>query len=595
MIILSNISKAYGPKTLFSDVSLRLLRGEKLGLVGPNGAGKTTLFSIILGELEEDSGKVELERGKTIGFLPQESAPTGEETVLELATAISTELSEIQKKIRLHPDPENPTRIQALEEFAEHNGFALEAKAKKILSGLAFQQNDFQKSAKTLSGGWIMRAHLARLLVMEPDLLMLDEPTNHLDLETLCWFQNQLQRYPGAILTISHDRAFLNGICYGIIEIAHGRLQRYQGNYESYLVQKSEREAQYLAAYKNQQREIAHHEDFIRRFRAKASKASQAQARIKLLEKIERLPAPESEAETLSFKFPQPERSGQRVATITQVKQAYGDHVVYKNLNFEIEKTERIVLVGPNGAGKSTLLKILANLVPIESGIRELGHQVSVGYFSQQRVDQLNLENSVLDEAMQKVKSKVHTQDVRGILGTFLFRGDDVFKKVKVLSGGEKSRLALVKLLLSPPNLMLLDEPTTHLDMPSIDAVIQALKDYTGTLIFVSHDLHFIRALAKRTVRIEAGKITNFAGDYDYYLWKSGAISEKKGLVEGLKDSRPTDFTNDSQKTKVLSAKEKEESVQKLTKKQPVRKNNLNSLSINWKRKFLNLKKNKLT
>ena len=557
MIILSNISKAYGPKTLFSDVSLRLLRGEKLGLVGPNGAGKTTLFSIILGELEEDSGKVELERGKTIGFLPQESAPTGEETVIELATAISTELSEIQKKIRLHPDSENPTRIQALEEFAEHNGFELEAKAKKILSGLAFQQNDFQKSAKTLSGGWIMRAHLARLLVMEPDLLMLDEPTNHLDLETLCWFQNQLQKYPGAILTISHDRAFLNGICHGIIEIAHGRLQRYQGNYESYLVQKSEREAQYLAAYKNQQREIAHHEDFIRRFRAKASKASQAQARIKLLEKIERLPAPESEAETLSFKFPQPERSGQRVATITQVKQAYGDHVVYKNLNFEIEKTERIVLVGPNGAGKSTLLKILANLVPIESGIMELGHQVSVGYFSQQRVDQLNLENSVLDEAMQKVKSKVHTQDVRGILGTFLFRGDDVFKKVKVLSGGEKSRLALVKLLLSPPNLMLLDEPTTHLDMPSIDAVIQALKDYTGTLIFVSHDLHFIRALAKRTVRIEAGKITSFAGDYDYYLWKSGAISEKKGLVEGLKDSRPTDFTNESQKTKVLSAKEK--------------------------------------
>ena len=557
MIILSNISKAYGPKTLFSDVSLRLLRGEKLGLVGPNGAGKTTLFSIILGELEEDSGKVELERGKTIGFLPQESAPTGEETVIELATAISTELSEIQKKIRLHPDSENPTRIQALEEFAEHNGFELEAKAKKILSGLAFQQNDFQKSAKTLSGGWIMRAHLARLLVMEPDLLMLDEPTNHLDLETLCWFQNQLQRYPGAILTISHDRAFLNGICHGIIEIAHGRLQRYQGNYESYLVQKSEREAQYLAAYKNQQREIAHHEDFIRRFRAKASKASQAQARIKLLEKIERLPAPESEAETLSFKFPQPERSGQRVATITQVKQAYGDHLVYKNLNFEIEKNERIVLVGPNGAGKSTLLKILANLVPIESGIRELGHQVSVGYFSQQRVDQLNLENSVIDEAMQKVKSKVHTQDVRGILGTFLFRGDDVFKKVKVLSGGEKSRLALVKLLLSPPNLMLLDEPTTHLDMPSIDAVIQALKDYTGTLIFVSHDLHFIRALAKRTVRIEAGKITSFAGDYDYYLWKSGAISEKKGLVEGLKDSRPTDFTNESQKTKVLSAKEK--------------------------------------
>jgi ATP-binding cassette subfamily F protein 3 len=557
MIILSNISKAYGPKTLFSDVSMKLVRGEKLGLVGPNGAGKTTLFSIILGELEEDSGKVELERGKRIGFLPQESAPTQDETVLELATAISNELAEIQKNLRLHPDPEDPVRIQALEEFADHEGFSLEAKAKKILSGLAFQQGDFNKTAKTLSGGWIMRAHLARLLVMEPDLLMLDEPTNHLDLETLGWFQNQLSRYSGAILTISHDRAFLNGICDGIIEIAHGRLHRYQGNYDRYLSQKAEREAQHRAAYRNQQREIAHHEDFIRRFRAKASKASQAQARIKQLEKMERIPAPEADAETLSFRFPQPERSGQRVATLKKVRQAYGDHMVYENLSLEVEKLERIVLVGPNGAGKSTLLKILAELVPIESGERELGHQVSVGYFSQQRVDLLNLENTVLDEAMQKVKTQVHTQDIRGMLGTFLFRGDDVFKKVKVLSGGEKSRLALVKLLLSPPNLMLLDEPTTHLDMPSIDAVIQALKDYTGTLIFVSHDLHFIRALAKRTIRIEAGKTTNFAGDYDYYLWKSGAASEKEGLVEGLRDARPNEQSLNRSKAKVLSAKER--------------------------------------
>ena len=557
MIILSNLSKAYGPKTLFSEVSLRLLRGEKLGLVGPNGAGKTTLFSIILGELEADSGKVELERGKTIGFLPQESAPTADETVLELATAVSLKLSEIQKTLRLHPDADDPNRIEALEEFAEQEGFTLEARAKKILSGLAFQQSDHDKTARTLSGGWIMRAHLARLLVMEPDLLMLDEPTNHLDLETLGWFQNELKRYPGAILTISHDRAFLNGICDGILEIGHSKLHRYQGNYDRYLSQKAEREAQHLAAYRNQQREIAHHEDFIRRFRAKASKASQAQARIKQLEKMERIPPPEAEAETISFRFPQPERSGQRVATLTEVKQAYGDHVVYENLNLEVEKTERIVLVGPNGAGKSTLLKILAEQVPIESGERELGHQVSVGYFSQQRVDLLNLENSVLDEAMQKVKSQVHTQDVRGMLGTFLFRGDDVFKKVKVLSGGEKSRLALVKLLLSPPNLMLLDEPTTHLDMPSIDAVIQALKDYTGTLIFVSHDLHFIHALAKRTIRIEAGRTTNFAGDYNYYLWKSGSASEKQGLVEGLRDARPGEFSENSGKTKVLSAKEK--------------------------------------
>ena len=557
MIILSNLSKAYGPKTLFSQVSLRLQRGEKLGLVGPNGAGKTTLFSIILGALEADGGKVEREKGRTIGYLPQESAPTEEETVIELATAISPVLSKIQKTIRCHPEPEDPIRIQALEEFGEQEGFTLEARAKKILSGLAFQEEDFEKTARTLSGGWIMRAHLARLLVMEPDLLMLDEPTNHLDLETLGWFQNQLKRYSGAILTISHDRAFLNGICDGIVEIGHGKLHRYQGNYDRFLTQRAEREAQHLAAYRNQQREIAHHEDFIRRFRAKASKASQAQARIKQLEKMERIPAPEADAETISFRFPQPERSGQRVATLTEVKQAYGDHVVYENLNLEVEKTERIVLVGPNGAGKSTLLKILAEQVPIESGERELGHQVSVGYFSQQRVDLLNLENSVLDEAMEKVKSQVHTQDVRGMLGTFLFRGDDVFKKVKVLSGGEKSRLALVKLLLSPPNLMLLDEPTTHLDMPSIDAVIQALKDYTGTLIFVSHDLHFIRALAKRTIRIESGRSTDFPGDYDYYLWKSGSASEKEGLVEGLRDARPTEHSAGPGKNKAVSAKER--------------------------------------
>jgi ATP-binding cassette subfamily F protein 3 len=557
MIILSNLSKAYGPKTLFSQVSLRLQRGEKLGLVGPNGAGKTTLFSIILGTLEADGGKVEREKGRTIGYLPQESAPTEEETVIELATAISPVLSKIQKTIRCHPEPEDPIRIQALEEFGEQEGFTLEARAKKILSGLAFQEEDFEKTARTLSGGWIMRAHLARLLVMEPDLLMLDEPTNHLDLETLGWFQNQLKRYSGAILTISHDRAFLNGICDGIVEIGHGKLHRYQGNYDRFLTQRAEREAQHLAAYRNQQREIAHHEDFIRRFRAKASKASQAQARIKQLEKMERIPAPEADAETISFRFPQPERSGQRVATLTEVKQAYGDHVVYENLNLEVEKTERIVLVGPNGAGKSTLLKILAEQVPIESGERELGHQVSVGYFSQQRVDLLNLENSVLDEAMEKVKSQVHTQDVRGMLGTFLFRGDDVFKKVKVLSGGEKSRLALVKLLLSPPNLMLLDEPTTHLDMPSIDAVIQALKDYTGTLIFVSHDLHFIRALAKRTIRIESGRSTDFPGDYDYYLWKSGSASEKGGLVEGLRDARPTEHSAGPGKNKAVSAKER--------------------------------------
>jgi len=557
MLTLSNLSKRFGPKVLFREISLRLMRGDKMGLVGPNGAGKTTLFSILLGESESDEGKAEWERGTRIGYLPQESAPTGEETVLELATSVTPELARIMETLRESPDPEDPSRLDALERFAELDGFTLEAKAKKILSGLAFHSEDFDKPARTLSGGWIMRAHLAKLLVMEPDLLMLDEPTNHLDLETLSWFQEQIKKFSGSVLTISHDREFLNAICGGILEISHRKLYRYQGNFDQYLVQKAEREAQHQAAYRNQQREIAHHEDFIRRFRAKASKASQAQARIKLLEKMERIEAPESAEETLAFRFPQPPRSGQRVATLSQVRQAYGDHLVYESLDLEVEKQERIVLVGPNGAGKSTLLKILADLVPIEGGSRELGHNVEVGYFSQQRVDVLDMERSVLDEAMDQVDPGIHTQEVRTLLGAFLFKGDDVFKQVKVLSGGEKSRLALVKLLLSPPNFLLLDEPTTHLDMPSIDAVIQALKDYSGTLIFVSHDIHFIRSLAKRTIRIEAGKTTHFAGDYDYYLWKSGSASAQTGLVEGLRDARPDSTSRSQEREKPLSAKER--------------------------------------
>jgi len=557
MLTLSNLSKRYGPKILFREVSLRMMRGEKMGLVGANGAGKTTLFSILLGEVEEDEGKIEWERGTRIGYLPQESAPTGEETVLELATAITEELAQALKVLRDHPHPDSPERLEAQEAFAEHEGFNLEAKAKKILSGLAFHQDDFHKPAHTLSGGWIMRAHLARLLVMEPDLLMLDEPTNHLDFETLGWFQAQVEKFSGSVLTISHDRAFLNATCTAILGISNRKLYRYPGNFDSFLVQKKEREAQHLAAYQNQQKEIAHHEDFIRRFRAKASKASQAQARIKTLEKMERIDPPEEADATIAFKFPQPPRSGQRVATLQGIRQAYGDHVVYTDLHLEVEKQERIALVGPNGAGKSTLLKILSDLVPIAGGKRELGHNVSVGYFSQQRVEVLDLERSVIDEAMEQTDRSVHEQDARTLLGAFLFRGDDVFKKVKVLSGGEKSRLALVKLLLSPPNFLLLDEPTTHLDMASIDAVIQALRDYTGTLIFVSHDLHFIRALGKRTIRIESGKVTNFAGDYDYYLWKSGSVSAQTGLIEGLRDARPEQARPLENGEKVLSAKEK--------------------------------------
>jgi ATP-binding cassette subfamily F protein 3 len=551
MLTVNKVSMGFGPKLLFKDLSLRMNAGERLGLVGPNGAGKTTLFSIILQQMESDSGTVEFERGIRIGYLPQESAPAGEETVLELAAAISPEIADLYTTFRKNPDPDSPERLRATEQFVELHGHTHEARAKSILAGLAFRESDFEKPARTLSGGWIMRAHLARLLVMQPELLMLDEPTNHLDLETLGWFQDQLKNYRGAILTISHDRAFLNSICNGIIEIRHKNLHRYRGNFDDYLLEKADREAQYAAAYANQQREIAHLEAFVARFRAKATKASQAQSRLKQLEKMERLEAPESEERGIHFTFPQPPRSGQRIATLEKVRQAYGDHLVYPLLSLRIEKGERIVLVGPNGAGKSTLLKILADLVPIQAGSCVTGHNVSIGYFSQQRVEVLDLNRTVLDEARERMNSPLSDQEVRNLLGAFLFRGDDVHKKVKVLSGGEKSRLALVKLLLAPPNFLLLDEPTTHLDLASIDALIQALRDYSGTVCFVSHDVHFIRAIADRTLHINAGELTPYAGGYDYYLKKCGLASERSGLVAGLGNARPPEARTNTSPAKV--------------------------------------------
>jgi ATP-binding cassette subfamily F protein 3 len=529
MLTASGLSKSYGGRSLFENASLQINRGDRIGLIGANGAGKSTLFSLILKEASPDEGTVALERSISIGFLPQESAPSGDETVLELATNVSPAMEEIRRQLREHSD-EDPVHHEAMARFAELDGHSLEVKAKRILSGLAFRDGDVGKPARTLSGGWIMRAHLARLLVMEPDILMLDEPTNHLDLESLGWFQTYLSKYQGAILAISHDREFLNAICVGILEIRNRKLNRYRGNYDDYLSQKAAREEQQLAAYKNQQREIAELQRFIDRFRAKASKASQAQDRIKQLARMERIEPPERDEATVSFSFPQPKRGGQRVITLEGVKQSYGSHVVYERLDLEVERGQRTVLVGPNGAGKSTLLKILAGMLPLEAGTVTPGHNLSIGYFAQHRTEMLDVKRTVLAEAME-THTPVPEQTVRTILGSFLFRGDDVFKPVGVLSGGEKSRLALVKLLLNPPNFLLLDEPTTHLDMPSIDALIGALRQYEGTLFFVSHDVHFIRALSSSVLHISAGKLTPYAGDYQYYLDKSGSRSEREALI----------------------------------------------------------------
>jgi len=534
MLTIAGVSKAYAGRTLFDDVRLQVNRQDRIGLVGPNGAGKSTLFSLILGDVSPDSGKVILERNVSLGYLPQETAPAGDRTVLELATAINPEIESLQKTLKelesgggeVHYDDDVHTR------FDELGGYQLEPKAKRILGGLSFREQDFDRPASEMSGGWVMRAYLARLLVQEPDLLMLDEPTNHLDLEALIWFQGYLKSYPGSIVVISHDREFLNQLVGSIVEIRQGRLMRYRGNYEEFLVQREAAEQQLLAAYKNQQREIAQLMAFVDRFRAKNTKASQAQSKLKQIERMEKIEAPTSDDRQIKFSFPQPQRSGLKVMILEGIHHAYGENVVYRGMDFLTERGERTVLVGPNGAGKSTLLKILAGVLEFQSGTRTLGHNVKVGYYSQYRVEMLHPERTVLEEALD-TPQPVTEQFVRTVLGSFLFRGDDVFKRVSVLSGGEKSRLALVKLLLDPPNLLLMDEPTTHLDMPSIDALLGALTQFEGTLIFISHDVYFIRAVANLVVHVADGQLTRYAGDYQYYLDKTAAASERAGLTAG--------------------------------------------------------------
>src|SRR5689334_23413151 len=540
MLTVSQLSKSFAGRMLFDDVSLQVNRGDRIGLVGPNGAGKSTLFSLILGEASPDSGTITIEKNATIGFLPQETAAAGDETVLELALALSPELVRAQKVIRRHEAGQGSDDIgyhNALHVFDQHGGWELEPKAKGVLAGLAFRETDFDRRARALSGGWIMRAHLARLLVMEPDLLLLDEPTNHLDLESLQWFQEYLRTYPGAIVMISHDREFLNQLVGSIVEIAHSKLVHYRGDWDGYVEQKAAREEQQLAAYKNQQKEIASLQLFADRFRAKASKASQAQSKLKQIERMEKVAAPVARGKTIKFHFPQPVRSGLRVIALKDVDHAYGNLIVYRGLNYHAERGQRTVLVGPNGAGKSTLLKLLAGVLPVQHGVRDLGHHVRAGYFSQNRIDVLDARHTVLDSARDMI-NPVSEQTARTVLGSFLFRGDDVFKTVRVLSGGEKSRLALVRLLLNPPNLLLMDEPTTHLDVGSIDALIGALKQYHGTLIFISHDVHFIRAIATSVLHVAAspariGQLTFHPGDYDYYLEKSKAASAKTALTAG--------------------------------------------------------------
>ena len=536
MLTIKNLTKAMGGRTLFREANLTVNWGERVALVGPNGAGKSTLFKIVLDEETMDEGTVDRDEYAITGFLAQEAGEPTDETIIEIAMGIDDEMVNILRVIREGETSgklDTPEFAKAQDRFTELNGYALEPKAKKILSGLGFKQEDFEKSAREFSGGWVMRSHIARLLVMEPDLLMMDEPTNHLDLMSLLWFQRYLSNYPGAILMISHDRDFMDGLVEQVVEIDPDEMSlvSYTGTYSSYQEQRQLRYDQKVQAWRNHKKEMDRVQEFIDRFRNVGSKASQVQDRIRQLDKMkEKMTKPRAPRKVFKFTFPEPPRSNQKVVELEKIHQAYGEKKIYEGLDLTLERGEKIVLVGPNGAGKSTLLKIISGHLEFQSGERKVGYATKMGYFSQHRTDSLNEDNTVMDEVMAANKTLAEA-DVRAVLGSFLFRRSDVDKRIRVLSGGEKSRLNLVKFLVDPPNLLLMDEPTTHLDINSIDALVQGLKKYQGTLVFISHDVHFIRSLAETTLHINNGAVTRYTGGYDYFIEKSGLDDDRAAVT----------------------------------------------------------------
>ena len=534
MLTIRKLKKTLGGRTLFEEADMQVNYGERVALVGPNGAGKSTIFSMILKKSEPDAGTIERDEWTMIGHLAQEGEAIGEETVLDVATGRASDLPALEKRLKELEEAGDVEAPEYLEASAKHAALSdpkVEAKAKKILTGLGYKQEDFERKARELSGGWVMRAHLARLLVMEPDLLLLDEPTNHLDLVSLLWLQNYLKTYSGALLLISHDRQFMDEIIGTVYEIAEGRLHSYSGNYTAYLEERDARYERQNAAYKNQQKEITTLREFYDRFRQVASKASQAMSKLKQIERMELIDKPVPPRKPFRFQIPQPPRGGQRAIVLENIHMAYPgagvSRPVYSGLDLTIERGERTVLVGPNGAGKSTLLKILAGQLEFQQGKRIEGPNAKIGYFSQHRAATLDPNKTILEE-VRASNGELSENDARGILGSFLFRKDDIFKKTSVLSGGEKTRLNLVKFLVDPPNLLLMDEPTTHLDIHTVESLIMALGSYEGTLVFISHDVHFIRKLATKVLHVKEGKVTLHLGGYDDFLERVGALGNER-------------------------------------------------------------------
>ena len=533
MLTIRDLKMSVGGRLLFEGAGFSVNAGDRVALVGPNGAGKTTLFSIILRQVEPDGGAVQRDEWTMVGHLPQEAEAHGEETILEVATGRVDELPRLEQRLQELETAGDVASAEYLEAHAKHDALSdpqVETKARKMLRGLGFRETDFGRKAREMSGGWIMRARLARLLVMEPDLLLLDEPTNHLDLLSLLWLQEYLKNYSGALLLISHDREFMDEVVTQVHEISERKVVAYTGNYSDYLRQREERYERQLAAHRNQQKEIQALQEFVDRFRAVPSKASQAMSKLKQIERMERIEKPPAPRRPFRFQIPSPPRGGQRAISLEGIHMAYGSVQVYAGLDLTVERGERTVLVGPNGAGKSTLLKILAGVVEFQKGERIPGHNAKIGYFSQHRADTLDPERTVLEE-VQASAPELREDEARAVLGSFMFRKDDIYKRTRVLSGGEKSRLNLVKFLVDPPNLLLMDEPTTHLDIQTVESLTLALERYEGTLVFISHDVHFIRQIANKVLHVRSGQVVPYVGGYDYFLEKTGAAEDARAAL----------------------------------------------------------------
>jgi ATP-binding cassette subfamily F protein 3 len=531
MIQLQGAGKRFGHKLLFEDCDWLITPRERTGLVGGNGTGKSTILKILCGLETLDYGSVSFTKGMTIGYLPQDGLALTGRTVFAEAMTVFAGLLEMEQELEtLHHklaelDPASPEygavadRLHHIDsEFRNRDGYAIEAQVGTVLDGLGFRKDDWTRRTEEFSGGWQMRLALAKLLLEKPNLLLLDEPTNHLDLEARNWLETYLANYPHAYVLISHDRYFLDITVNRTVEIWNKRVQFYSGNYDSYLRQKDERRAQLEAAYRNQRERIEQLEAFINRFRYQATKARQVQSRIKELEKIERIEIPPDE-QTIHFSFPQPKPSGRIVAEFKNVSKSYGSKFVFGDANFIIERGDRIALVGVNGAGKSTMIKLLAGAEPLTSGSYTLGHNALPDYFAQDQYKELNPQRRLIDDLSDAAPRSTQTQ-LRTLLGCFLFSDDDVFKPIGVLSGGERNRYALARMLLAPSNFLLLDEPTNHLDMRAKDVLLDSLSKYNGTVVFVSHDRYFIDKLATRIFEIEDGHVHVYPGNYEDYLWR---------------------------------------------------------------------------